>query len=364
MSLRVLSLRRISLVLVVTALTIFVTLPASAQFYDLEIKVADAEGYPGEQNAEISVIMKNYVDTVAGFELWLALEHNMICEFQTNLDTMHDTAYYKCGQWNGDDCNPLSWYEVTDSVKMDPLFHYDTSIISVYEMMVGNHKVLGTLVENWEDVSSAAQGIGGYNLKLIGRANDFPPPFTHGILPPQYGQLPLIRVLADIYDIPPSQTEREVRIFIQHDNLDNFSVSNEAGVSLGVITDTTIDTSWYNCLSWNEDSTFCGFWQEVSSSPADSFHCCDTILSGHLDTSKVKIQSGVLYVLEGMCGDVNCNNAVNLLDITYLITYLYRQGPAPCALWRGDVNGSGAINLLDITYLITYLYRGGPTPGC
>jgi len=30
----------------------------------------------------------------------------------------------------------------------------------------------------------------------------------------------------------------------------------------------------------------------------------------------------------------------------------------------GDVNNSGGINILDITYLINYLYKGGPQPDC
>jgi hypothetical protein len=30
----------------------------------------------------------------------------------------------------------------------------------------------------------------------------------------------------------------------------------------------------------------------------------------------------------------------------------------------GDVNNSGTINILDITYLINYVYKGGPEPDC
>ncbi|PKK84270.1 MAG: hypothetical protein CVT49_04700 [candidate division Zixibacteria bacterium HGW-Zixibacteria-1] len=30
----------------------------------------------------------------------------------------------------------------------------------------------------------------------------------------------------------------------------------------------------------------------------------------------------------------------------------------------GDVNNSGSINILDVTYLINYIYKGGPAPGC
>jgi hypothetical protein len=359
------SLRPKCLVFLASTLLIFAALPVNAQFYDLEVKVADAEGYPGQTNAEISVIMKNYADTVAGFELWLYLENVVVCEFQTELDTIHDTAYYRCTTWVGPgECEPWGWFEVTDSVLMDPGTQYDTMIVNVYELLVGSHRTEGTLVETWEEVTSASIGTGGHDLKIIGRANTIPPPYTPGIGYPQYGQLPLIRVLADIYDIPPDQEEQSVRIFIQHDNLDNFSFSDEDGNGIGVITDTNLDTSWYNCVNWNEDSTFCGQWQEVPSGPADSFWCCDTVLSGHLDTSIVNVKSGVLYIIAGLCGDVNCSESINLLDITYLIQYLYKGGPPPCDEWRADVNGSGGINLLDITYMINYLYKGGPEPSC
>jgi hypothetical protein len=64
------------------------------------------------------------------------------------------------------------------------------------------------------------------------------------------------------------------------------------------------------------------------------------------------------------CGDANGNGVVNLQDITYIINYLYKGGPAPNPLWQGDINGNGIINIQDITYLINYLYKGGPAPIC
>jgi len=65
-----------------------------------------------------------------------------------------------------------------------------------------------------------------------------------------------------------------------------------------------------------------------------------------------------------ICGDANGNKAVNILDITYLIAYLYSSGPPPIPIEAGDANGNGAVNILDITYLIAYLYSGGPEPVC
>ncbi len=63
-------------------------------------------------------------------------------------------------------------------------------------------------------------------------------------------------------------------------------------------------------------------------------------------------------------GDADNNNIVNLLDVTFLINYLYKGGPEPVCYDRGDADAGGNINLLDITYLISYLYKGGPMPVC
>lgn len=66
----------------------------------------------------------------------------------------------------------------------------------------------------------------------------------------------------------------------------------------------------------------------------------------------------------GDCGDANSSGTINALDITYLINFLYKHGPAPNPLQSGDVNGSTTVNALDITYLINFLYKHGPAPNC
>jgi hypothetical protein len=65
-------------------------------------------------------------------------------------------------------------------------------------------------------------------------------------------------------------------------------------------------------------------------------------------------------------GDANNDWKVNLMDVSFIINYLYRHGPAPFDLNYCDVNGNCNINLLDVAYIINYLYRSGPAPveGC
>ncbi len=64
------------------------------------------------------------------------------------------------------------------------------------------------------------------------------------------------------------------------------------------------------------------------------------------------------------CGDVNDDDVVNIFDVTYMISYLYKGGLPPVNMNAADVNSDGAVNIFDITYLISYLYKNGPYPNC
>ena len=65
-----------------------------------------------------------------------------------------------------------------------------------------------------------------------------------------------------------------------------------------------------------------------------------------------------------ICGDANRSGTVNILDATYIISYLYKGGPAPDPLEAADVDSSLTVNILDVTRLINYLYKGGAAPDC
>lgn len=66
-----------------------------------------------------------------------------------------------------------------------------------------------------------------------------------------------------------------------------------------------------------------------------------------------------------LMGDADNSGAINSLDITRLVNYLYKGGPAPVPLVAvGNANGDMNLNILDITYIINYLYKHGPAPKC
>ena len=72
--------------------------------------------------------------------------------------------------------------------------------------------------------------------------------------------------------------------------------------------------------------------------------------------------------LSYVCGDANGDTDINLLDILYLIDYLYGTpaGDPPDPFDSGDANADGAVNLLDVLYLIDFVYGTppGPEPLC
>jgi len=65
-----------------------------------------------------------------------------------------------------------------------------------------------------------------------------------------------------------------------------------------------------------------------------------------------------------LCGDVNNDDYVNVLDILELIDYKFREGSEPDNLSAGDADGDGYVNVLDILALIDYKFREGPAPTC
>ncbi len=75
---------------------------------------------------------------------------------------------------------------------------------------------------------------------------------------------------------------------------------------------------------------------------------------------------GELTVWWSVWGDASGDSLVDLGDVLYLVSYLYKGGLPPCVPETGDPNGDCFIDLGDVLYLLSYLYKGGvaPNPGC
>jgi len=71
--------------------------------------------------------------------------------------------------------------------------------------------------------------------------------------------------------------------------------------------------------------------------------------------------------ITGCCvkeGDANHNGSLNVVDITYLVNFLFKGGPIYSCKDEADANDNGSVNVVDVTYLVNYLFKGGPITVC
>ncbi|SYZ73514.1 exported hypothetical protein [Candidatus Zixiibacteriota bacterium] len=77
------------------------------------------------------------------------------------------------------------------------------------------------------------------------------------------------------------------------------------------------------------------------------------------DTASVPFRTILQY------GDADFDGTINILDVSYIINFLYHAGavpqPVPAA---GDMNCNGMINILDLSSIINHLYRGALGSPC
>ena len=69
-------------------------------------------------------------------------------------------------------------------------------------------------------------------------------------------------------------------------------------------------------------------------------------------------KKGIRYIL----GDPNASGQVDVADIVYLISYLFKGGNSPMPLESANVNCDGQLSVADVVYLINYLFKGSTMP--
>lgn len=154
------------------------------------------------------------------------------------------------------------------------------------------------------------------------------------------------KVTVKIYSEPSHQLIKTVRegSELSGQSLYIWDGSDETGqmVPTGTYSVTVFDTSLY----WNLESQQPGYTVQRST---DLFYHSLNPYSGYIP------------------GDVNADSSITVGDAVYLISYIFRDGPAPQPfVCVGDVNGDGRLNMGDAVYLISYIFRGGAVPkdGC
>lgn len=375
--------------LVVGLLTAVAVTPASAEeelLPKLTLRISDTTVQVGDTNAWISVFLRNYTDTLAGFSLMLILDRQDLIEFRTDTeDTLIDTTWQYCIDWEAGEC--IEW---RDTMIID-------SIISS-----GAIDTTGGAIAGWELVTAKAVSGSPYIVKVTGLADRIGPPVKRG-LPPSTSERRLFSLKTRIYNPLPESLASYITNVAIIDNLNETSFSDPRGFLIGTITLYSIcDTLYKDCASpdqypavpctlWVNSpfpemadtviiDTFYHYWECVEWAGDSCIHWVDTTNFPGVDSTWIESRpwttrdetvsfyaDGSLEILfppECLCGDINNDGKINVGDAVFLITYIFRGGAAPPFMECANCNGDANLNVGDAVYLINYIFRGGPGPNC
>ncbi|MFH1372567.1 MAG: hypothetical protein ABII79_02060 [bacterium] len=293
------------------AVFVLVCLPAlwgaSPEPPELVMTVPDTTIPRGQTGALLNIYMSNYFDTVAGFQFVLVSEHPDLVSFNFDNDGFDTSGTLTSG------------------------FEYAQAIDRAGDQSEVWFRCLANLpfdtVNNWG--FSPQQG--GVAVKI--------PINTAAVTDSILTSLLTVTTPVDF--------------------------SNPWGYSIGVVTETLYDTSFFLCLLWEDDT--CTEWIEVDpdTSEFDSLYV-DITPYGYLDTTRVIINEGSITVQgSGLTCDYDDDGTITVGDLMALVGCLFGMPPPPpefCEAGRCDADGSGATDVGDLTYLVTYLFQGGPPP--
>ena len=324
------------------------------------VSVGDALVNPGQHNVPITVSLSNFVDTVAGFNLWIRCTSPDIILFQTDIDTVIDTTYWECLQIVGEDC--------VDSAITSAEGNWDFFYVDTNEVSPGFIQTTGTLTANWDVMQAYSLG-DGHDLNVAGYA-DYPGGEVKTGIGPQVGGV-LFRMLADVYNIPDTATNRSVELQIEYHALNHFNLARPNGTSIGIAYRQILDTNYWVCVQWAGDS--CVQYERTQGPPYDLMEINPDSVP-YVDTTVVILNDGTIDVAQPpqyTCGNIDGVEpaTINIVDLTYLIQYLFANGPEPIPLEAGDINcdsgsgsGDGLVNIIDLTAMVAYLFSAGTAP--
>jgi len=177
-----------------------------------------------------------------------------------------------------------------------------------------------------------------------------------------------MRVLADVYQMDDTVTDRTVNMLFQTDFRDHFSFSRPDGSSITWINEIVLDTTCWQCTQWIviPPDTICTNYIE-STLP---FNECDSLswaldTFAVLDTANVVIIDGSLTLLFSfLCGNIDgdAGLTITIEDLVYLVQYMFVNGPDPNPIEAADVDCSGTLDIGDLVYMVGYMFTGGPEP--
>jgi parallel beta-helix repeat protein len=134
--------------------------------------------------------------------------------------------------------------------------------------------------------------------------------------------------------------------------------------------DPDVDDTVGYCLMIAVDSNF-AFVQSVANLSSTSHTLTTDLLWGHRYWWKVRstdLYGGMNWSTQVFrfrtltLGDASNDETVNVVDLVYLVNYIFSGGQPPIPLSAGDINCDGRLNIADVVYLINYIFVGGPAP--
>ncbi len=63
-----------------------------------------------------------------------------------------------------------------------------------------------------------------------------------------------------------------------------------------------------------------------------------------------------------ICGDLNGDSHINVVDIVYLINWIIKEGPPPPDAVAANTDLCNGADVGDVAYLVDYIFMGGPAP--
>ncbi|MFZ1685367.1 MAG: dockerin type I domain-containing protein [Candidatus Zixiibacteriota bacterium] len=214
-----------------------------------------------------------------------------------------------------------------------------------------------TLTSGWEYLSATMTPTG---IKLTGVANLIAPaPIVPGISPSPASRL-LVKFPFTAHSAPDSIVNRTATLSFAV-NINDFGLANSGGQLIGLVQDTTWDTTCFHCANYFDGA--CVQWV-VSTPPCDSISIERIISNPRFDTSYIHLIAGSVTLLPNcrpipLAGDVSGNAVVDSNDLALLRDYVQFGTPPLAQPLNADLLSDSCINWRDYEVLDRYL-RFGP----